>query len=186
MAADSRRRTPILDRPLLFLIGLAIVTGSLAVWIRGISALSEAAVVVLSDLLLIVPMIIMGVWVGTLFTLLVPRDVIARHLGHQAGLRGILLASCIGTVMPAGPFASFPLVLALGRSGASIGALIAFLTAWAAVGLNRLVIWELPFMGVEFSMLRFIASLPMPVLAGLFAEWLSVAFVSMRVRWEDI
>jgi hypothetical protein len=40
-------------------------------------------------------------------------------------------------------------------------------------------------MGLEFSMLRFLSSLPMPVLAGLFAERISDAFVSMQVSWED-
>ena len=185
MASNSTRKGKIFDGAFFFLMGLAALTGTLAVWIKGFSALSEAGGIVVSDAMLILPMVTMGVVVGALFTILVPRDLIARHLGHQAGLRGVLLASFIGTIMPAGPFASFPIVLALGRSGASIGALIAFLTAWAAVGLNRLIIWELPFMGLEFSMLRFVASLPMPVLAGLFAERISDAFVSMQIKWED-
>lgn len=185
MGSNSPHKGRIFDGAFFFLVGLMVLTGALAVWIRGPSALPEAAGIVLSDAMLILPMVTMGVVVGALFTMLVPRSLIARHLGHQAGLRGVLLASFIGTIMPAGPFASFPIVLALGRSGASIGALIAFLTAWAAVGLNRLVIWELPFMGLEFSMLRFLSSLPMPVLAGLFAERISDAFVSMQVSWED-
>src|SRR5690606_20214012 len=88
----------------------------------------------------------------------------------------VVLACFLGVVMPGGPFASFPLVYALGRSGAGTGALIAFLVAWATVGFQRLLIWEIPFMGAEFALLRFIVSLPLPIIAGLVASWLEARF----------
>lgn len=186
MAPPPPRKRRLFDGAFVFLLLLALTTGTLAVTFKGPDALRAAARIVAFDAMIILPMITMGVVVGALFTTLVPRAIISRHLGKQAGFRGIALASLIGTVMPAGPFASFPLVLALGRSGASIGALIAFLTAWATVGLNRLVIWELPFMGLEFSMLRFLASLPVPLVAGVLADSLSNAYERLRVDWEDL
>jgi uncharacterized membrane protein YraQ (UPF0718 family) len=82
--------------------------------------------------------------------------------------------------MPGGPFASFPLVLALSQAGADIGALIAFLVAWAAIGINRLLIWEIPFMGLEFSALRFVSSLPLPLIAGAIARYLWNRYPSFR------
>ncbi|SDG27756.1 permease [Pelagibacterium luteolum] len=184
MSSNKAKKAPVLDGALAFLLGLAVVTGALAVWLNGLEAIQIAIEIVLSDLILIVPMIALGVVVGTLFTVIVPRKIVSRYLGRQAGARGIWLATIIGTLMPAGPFASFPLVLALGRSGASIGPLIAFLTAWATVGLNRLIIWELPFMGAEFSLLRFLTSLPLPIIAGFVAERLSRNVSGLRTDWH--
>lgn len=175
----------VFDGAFFFLSGIAVAAGTAALVIRGPSAISEALAIVASDALFIAPLIALGVVVGSLFTALVPRETVSRYLGHQAGLNGILIASFVGTVMPAGPFAAFPIVLALGRSGAGIGALIAFLTAWGAVGLHRVFVWELPFMGGEFAALRFVTSLPMPILAGLLAERLSAVFPVFRIDWES-
>lgn len=185
MTSGNTRSGRLFDGSFLFLLALAALTGAAAVLVKGPGAIPIAAEIVFADLFLILPMIALGVVVGTLFTLLVPREAVARHLGDQAGLRGILLAALVGTVMPAGPFAAFPLVLALGRSGAAIGPLIAFLTAWATVGLNRLIIWEIPFMGWEFGLLRFFSTLPLPILAGLLAERLSRTVRPLLVEWQD-
>ena len=182
MAASKPPR--VIDGAFIFLTAVAVAAGIAAFVIRGPSALPEALEIVLSDAFFIAPLIVMGVVVGALFTMLVPRETVSLYLGQQSGLKGILIASFVGTVMPAGPFAAFPIVLALGRSGAGIGALIAFLTAWGAVGLHRVFVWELPFMGGEFAALRFLTSLPMPIIAGLMADRLSAAFPVFRIDWE--
>ena len=48
--------------------------------------------------------------------------------------------------------------------------MITYLTAWSVLGLHRLVIWELPLLGTDFVITRFLASLPLPLVAGLFAR----------------
>lgn len=184
MPSPAARPARVFDGAFIFLAAVAIAAGIAAVVIRGPSAIPDALRIVLSDAMFITPLIVLGLVVGALFTALVPRETVSRYLGQQAGLNGILIASFVGTVMPAGPFAAFPIVLALGRSGAGIGALIAFLTAWGAVGLHRVFVWELPFMGGEFAALRFFTSLPMPILAGLMADRLSSAFPLFRIDWE--
>ena len=40
-------------------------------------------------------------------------------------------------------------------------------------GLLRLVIWEIPFLGFDFSMLRFVICLPMGIVAGIIARRLA-------------
>ena len=91
----------------------------------------------------------------------------------RAGLRGLLLASGAGAATPGGPFTSFPLIHALRAAGAEAGTLMAFLAAWALIGLNRVIVWELPLLGGEFTALRVAACLPLPILVGLLARWLS-------------
>lgn len=181
----SRQQSPrLLDGSFCFLAGLAVLSGGLAVWLKGPSALREAAGIVISDAVFILPLIGMGLAIGAFFSILVPRAVVSRYLGSQAGLSGLLIASFVGTIMPAGPFAAFPLIVALGRSGASIGALVAFLTAWSVVGLHRLFVWELPFMGSDFALLRFVTSLPAPILAGLIAERIVMRLPGFSMQWE--
>jgi uncharacterized membrane protein YraQ (UPF0718 family) len=55
-------------------------------------------------------------------------------------------------------------------SGADRGAAIAFISAWLLVGINRAIIWEMPFFGPDFVLFRFLISLPLPVLLGLLAR----------------
>jgi len=62
------------------------------------------------------------------------------------------------------------LVVALAAAGADIGALVAYLTSWSVLGLTRIIMWELPFMGTVFTATRFAASLVLPFVAGLIAR----------------
>jgi len=184
---SNRKAGPkVFDGGFFFMASLATISGSLVAWFHGWPAVAAAFHAAASDAFFIIPLIILGITVGTLLTVLVPHEVVARHLGRQAGTRAILLSTLIGTVMPGGPFVAFPIVVALGRAGAGVGALIAFLTAWTAVGLHRLVVWEIPFMGAEFATLRFICSLPIPIIAGFAAEKLSASITALRMEWEKL
>lgn len=146
---------------------------ALACYLYGGTAAMAAALKDVVDLTLTVaPQLGAGLIIGGLIQQFVDRDQVARLLGAQSGMRGLLLASFAGVVTPGGPFTSFPLVHALWISGADAGALVAYLAAWALIGLNRLIIWELPFMGLEFTAIRFLASLPLPIIAGLVARWI--------------
>ena len=51
-------------------------------------------------------------------------------------------------------------------AGAGAGPIIAYLTAWSLLGLHRLIIWEIPILGLEISVVRFAASLVLPPLVG--------------------
>lgn len=160
------------DRSLQF-FGLLAATGIGLCWaLRGreevVVHAGEAGTMILD----VLPQLGLGVVIASFLSVLLPRDRVARLLGEQAGLRGILLATGIGAILPGGPFASFPLVLTLFKAGADMGPLIAFLVSWGTIGLSRLMIWEIPFMGLDFGILRLLASLPIPILAGLTARWL--------------
>lgn len=162
----------ILRKADLVFVVIAAVSGALCYWLGGEAAI-EAAFGTMGELLLtILPQLGAGLLIGGLIQQLVDRERVAALLGAESGVKGLLLASFAGMVTPGGPFASFPLVHALWVSGADAGALIAYLAAWSLIGLNRLIIWELPFLGPELSFLRFAVSLPLPLLAGLLARWI--------------
>ena len=64
----------------------------------------------------------------------------------------------------------FSLLAVLGGAGADRGALIAYITSWAMLGLQRVLVWDVPFMGAEFSLTRLLICLPLPIIAGLIAR----------------
>lgn len=118
----------------------------------------------------ILPKVMLGCLIGSLIRLLISRETIERFIGEGSGLMGLALAGLIGMLFPAGPFTIFPLAVVLMASGADRGAAIAFISAWLLVGVNRAIIWEMPFFGTDFVLFRFLISLPMPILLGLFAR----------------
>lgn len=121
-------------------------------------------------LLEIAPILMGAMLVGGYFQALVPREAVNRLLGGESGWRGLALASAAGAVTPGGPFASFPLAAALYRGGADIGTTVAFITSWSVLNLLRLVVWDIPLIGLEVSLVRLAASLPLPLLAGFLAR----------------
>ena len=159
--------------------------------IAGLSGLSLAVVwrreglevvrhIFLDDLVLfaeILPKVVAGTLIGELIRRLVPRDVIVRWLGAGSGLRGLAIAALVGFLFPAGPFTVFPLAAALLLAGADRGAAVAFITGWLLIGLNRMLIWELPFFGVDVIALRLAVSWWMPLAAGWLARLIPVPFL---------
>lgn len=107
---------------------------------------------------------------------LVPEEFIAELLGGESGIRGILLASGLGMLTPGGPFVSYPLVATLFKAGASIGPLVAFVTAWSLGSVSRLPL-EIGIVGVRLTVIRLASSLIFPPVAGLIAN-IIVRFVS--------
>ena len=75
-----------------------------------------------------------------------------------------------GSLTPGGPATSFPFVVALYMAGADRGSLVAYLTAWSLLGFQRVVVWEMPFLGIDFVWVRLLANLPFPILAGIIAR----------------
>ena len=112
--------------------------------------------------------------VAAFLQILVPREIVSRLIGEQAGIASIFIATVAGIFTPGGPLTSFPIVIALYASGANKGALVAYLSAWAMVGAQRILVWELPLMGPDFTLIRVGSSLILPVLAGTIALYLPI------------
>jgi uncharacterized membrane protein YraQ (UPF0718 family) len=70
---------------------------------------------------------------------------------------------------------SFPIAAALLKAGASVGTLVAFVTAWSLWALGRLPI-EVGIIGWRFTLVRFLSTLIFPPIAGFIAEKLFSRF----------
>jgi uncharacterized membrane protein YraQ (UPF0718 family) len=155
-----------------FVLVLMIASGAAVYLTEGPDAFTRAAFSNIELLVDIMPRIAASLLIVGLAQVLIPRDAIARWLGKGSGVRGLMLATVVGAVTFGGPMTSFPVVAVLAASGADIGAVIAYLTGWSLLGINRMIVWEAPILGVDFSIVRALASLPVPVIVGLLARWL--------------
>jgi uncharacterized membrane protein YraQ (UPF0718 family) len=166
----QRAFRPRFDWAFALVVALSLGSATYVLWRDGLGAAESILVDDIVLFLQILPKVAAGCLIGALVRVLVPRDLIVRWVGEGSGLKGLVIASAVGAIFPGGPFTIFPLAAAFMLSGADRGSAVAFVTGWLLLGVNRAVIWELPFFGTDVVMIRFLVSLPMPVLAGYMAR----------------
>ena len=115
------------------------------------------------------PLIALSFLAAGFAQVLVSQEWVRESLGDAAGLRGLALAAGAGALTPAGPFVSLPVAVVMIRSGAAAGPIVAYLAGWALLSLQRLVAWEIPMLGWRLAVLRYVACLVLPLLAGWLA-----------------
>lgn len=154
---------------------LAALSAAACYFVLGAEAFADAVERDLSLMLSVLPRILAAVAVAGFVRVLLPHDRIAALLGADSGFRGLVISTLAGMVTPGGPMAAFAFVVAMRGAGSDKGALVAYLTGWSLLGMQRILIWDVPLMGADFSVLRFAVSLPLPVLAGWIARRLPIA-----------
>jgi len=162
----------VFDKSLLAFAALASGSGMAVYWLNGAEAFEHSIRESWHLFQFIFPRVGAAVLIAAFLQILVPREIVSRLIGEKAGISSIFIASIAGIFTPGGPLTSFPIVIALYASGANKGALVAYLSAWAMVGAQRILVWELPLMGLDFTLIRVGASLILPVLAGTIALYL--------------
>jgi len=100
---------------------------------------------------------------------LLPPDLVSEWIGMGTGLTGVLIASAVGAALPGGPMLAFPLAIALLRAGAGPEALVALITAWSLIAVNRTLLFELPMLGPRFTTWRLALCIPLPIITGALA-----------------
>ena len=156
-----------LDTTFLFLVALVLMAAAVAFWRGGLDltllGLTRAGDLVQSVWLRLV----LGFTLGGLVRVLIPSALIARWLGHTSGLKGILIGSYIGIIVPGGPYVTMPIIASIYSAGAGVGPVIALLTGRGLLGIQVLIVWQIPFLGMEISLARYLACLFVPPLVGL-------------------
>ncbi len=123
-----------------------------------------------------------GCLIGAFLARLMPRELVAKWIGAESGLVGLLIATLLGAVLPGGPVTIYPIASAFLVVGADVGATIAFITSWTLLGYTRALVWEIPFFGLEFVMWRTLLSTPLPIIAGLLAR---LIIRTVAPHWES-
>ncbi len=164
---------------LFVMAGLVLILGILTLGFHGWSGVNSGLSQSFKMLQGVAPQIILGFMAAGLIQVVVPPQVIARLIGEGSGIPGVLVATVAGALTPAGPFVSFPLVVALYKSGAGVGPLVAYIISWGILPIHRMLIWELPLLGPSFALPRYTVSLLLPIVAGILAPYVFAFFGRM-------
>lgn len=158
-------------RSWLILSSLVVMCAGLAFRSGGTTRVGEALAAGTKLFVSVLPNLVLGFALAGFLTVLLPSELIVKMMGRDSGLKGLLVGTLAGTLTPGGPFTHFPILASLVTKGAGVGPVCAYIAAWALLGLNRFVVWELQILGPEIACARLLASLWFPPLIG----WLGAA-----------
>lgn len=148
-------------------IMVLIVFVGLAIWMPNTAVRSSLVTWdYFKEMALIMPpvFILMG-----LMEVWIPKDKIQKWLGSGSGIKGAVIALALGT-LPTGPlYVAFPMTATLIRKGASITNMVIFLGSWAALKIPQLMV-EIKFLGILFTLARFVLTLLALALIGFLME----------------
>jgi len=112
-----------------------------------------------------------GFLIAGLMQVLVPAELIARWLGEASGIKAILIGCVTGGIVPGAPYVVFPIVAGLYKAGASLGAVVGFVTAWSLWSVSRLPV-EMALINPKAALIRYGITFIVPPAAGLLAHTL--------------
>lgn len=161
-----RRRRP-LDWPTAILIAIVVSAAGYVFWRDGAAQFLDVVWADAGLFARMLPNVLAGCLIAALVTILLPRDTISRWVGKDSGLKGILISAGVGIIVPGGPFTIYPIAAAFLGMGADAAAVVTLITSWTTLGMSRALVWEMPFLGFDFVLWRWIGALPLAVLAGL-------------------
>ena len=178
----DKKHNPLIDTALLVFSGLALVAAAFC-YAKGKDIFLSGVDASVSMIIQLVPRMIAAFLIAGFVEVLIPKDVVSKWIGEKSGFKGILIATVAGALTPGGPITSFPFIFALYKLGADFGPLVAYLTAWELLAFQRILVWEIPLMGMHFVSQRLCVSLVLPILAGFIARGIALHFGSFaRMR----
>lgn len=162
----------------MIILGFAAFLYVIAAWMVLLAARRDKALVragfsdAWSQFLTIMPTLTVGILGAGFIAAMVPPELAEQYLGEGSGVSGYAIAYLIGVLTPGGPVVGFALGAAAIKAGASASIIAVYVTAWAIVNLNRVLIWERATVPSRIMMARLAVSAPVPILTGLGVSFL--------------
>jgi len=100
-----------------------------------------------------------------LFEVWVKKEVVEKHLGFESGFMGYIWAILLAATTVGGLYVAFPVAYALQQKGASYRVIFTYIGA-SAVCRIPMTLFEISFVGLEFSVIRFIVSIPLVIISA--------------------
>jgi uncharacterized membrane protein YraQ (UPF0718 family) len=104
-----------------------------------------------------------------LFEVWVKREVIEKHMGEESGLKGYIWAYLLAGTMVGGLYVTLPLCYVLQKKGASLGVLFTFINC-SAICRIPMTLFEISFLGVPFTVIRYLVSIPLLTLVAIMMD----------------
>ena len=102
---------------LFIFLGLAIGAGFSVYFFKGPTVYERAIQDAWDLMIFIAPRVGAAVLIAAFLQILVPKEVISRLIGANAGVKSVIIATFAGALTPGGPLTSFPVVIALYAAG---------------------------------------------------------------------
>jgi len=101
-----------------------------------------------------------------LFEVWVKRETVEKHLGETSGIRGYIWAVLLAGTTVGGLYVAFPVAYALYSKGAKLSVIFTYLGA-SAICRIPMTIFEASFLGIKFTAIRLLVSLPLVIVASI-------------------
>jgi uncharacterized membrane protein YraQ (UPF0718 family) len=101
-----------------------------------------------------------------LFEVWVKKDTVEKHLGAESGLRGYLWSVLLAGTTVGGLYVAFPVAYSLHRKGARLSVIFSYIAA-SAICRVPMTIFEASFLGVKFTVIRLVVSLPLVFVSSM-------------------
>ena len=122
----------------LLLYGMGSVLAVLALS-RGDGSFRRGMVRAVEHFGKLVPRMLCALMAAGFVAKLIPTEFISRFLGTDVGLVGIVIGTLAGLIVPSGPVVAFSVGAAFASAGASVPALVSFITAWSLFAVHRVL-----------------------------------------------
>jgi len=119
------------------------------------------------EMILFLPL--MFILIG-LFDVWVPRERIENHIGKKSGWKGTGIVMLLATLQAGPLYGAFPFAYILWKKGCSIRNIFIYLGTFSTIKIPMLT-FEIGFLGLKFSLLRTLITLPVFILIGYLMEW---------------
>jgi len=113
-----------------------------------------------------------------LFEVWVKKETVEKHLGEGSRIKGYFWAIVLASTTVGGLFVALPVGAALTRKGARLGLVLVYLSASAVCRLP-MTLFEASFLGVKFTIIRYLVSIPLIIITS---EFMAKLMPELKVR----
>jgi len=104
-----------------------------------------------------------------LFEVWIDKETIEYHLGHDSGFIAFVWAILLSGTTVGGLYVAFPVASSLHKKGARLAVIFTYLGA-AAVARVPMTLFEASFLGIKFSAVRILLSIPLIIISSIGLE----------------
>jgi uncharacterized membrane protein YraQ (UPF0718 family) len=150
---------------LVVLFGLAVLISRFTGWSFGLGA-GKNFWAFFSELIAFLPLMFILIGLIDVWT---PKEKIEKHIGPDSGFKGTVWIVLLA-MLQAGPlYGAFPVAYLLWKKGCSIRNIFIYLGAFSTMKIPMLT-FEIGFLGMKFSLLRTLFTLPVFIGIGYIME----------------
>ncbi len=104
-----------------------------------------------------------------LFEVWVKRETVEKHLGENSGFKSYLWVILLSGTTVGGIIVAFPVAHSLYKKGARLSVIFTYISA-SAIGRIPMTVFEASFIGLKFSLIRLLISLPLVIVTSIALE----------------